>query len=32
MLQETNPNELAELMVGREVNFKTEKTDSKTKR
>ena len=25
---ETNPNELAELMVGRQVSFKTEKTDA----
>ncbi|MDF2039778.1 ABC transporter ATP-binding protein [Cytobacillus oceanisediminis] len=28
-VSETNPNELASLMVGREVNFKTDKTDSK---
>ena len=28
-VSETNPNELASLMVGREVTFKTDKTDSK---
>lgn len=28
-VSETNPNELASMMVGREVNFKTEKTEAK---